>query len=335
MLYDWYNSISFAQPSFLSLLLILPILMFWYFGNNRKRQGTMLVTTTHFISEVRSFKTWFANFPFVLRCLALACLIVALARPQQKFTQTNTEGQGIDIMLCFDISGSMMAKDFQPNRLEASKELAREFVASRLGDNIGIVIFSRVSFTLCPLTTYQDAVISQMENIKSGYLPEEGTAIGSGIATCVDRLKDSKSKSKIIILLTDGVDYGGTIPPDIAMEMAKLYRIKIYSIGVGSAIELEEDVETDTGPRRQKQMLEFNEHLLQDLAKQTGGQYFNAKNKEALRTVYASIDQLEKTTIKKTNYERADDKFLPWVIAAIALLFFEALLRYTVFKKFP
>jgi Ca-activated chloride channel family protein len=238
-------------------------------------------------------------------------------------------------MLCFDISGSMMAKDFQPNRLEAAKELAQEFVMSRTGDNIGIVIFSRVSFTLCPLTTYQNAIISQMDNIRGGYLEEEGTSVGSGIATCVDRLKDSKSKSKIIILLTDGVDFGGTIPPDIAMEMAKLYKIKIYSIGVGSAIELEEDVETDTGPRRQKQMLEFNEHLLQDLAKQTGGQYFNAKNKEALRTVYASIDQLEKSTIKKTNYERAHDKYLPWLIAAIFLLLIEILLKYTLFKKFP
>ncbi|MEJ7678437.1 MAG: VWA domain-containing protein [Segetibacter sp.] len=335
MLYKWYQSISFAEPYALSLLLILPILMFWYYDNNRKRHGSMLITTTNFINDIRSSKTLFFNFPFILRCLALACLIVALARPQQKFTETNTEGEGIDIMLCFDISGSMMSKDFEPNRLEASKELAKDFVLSRAGDNIGIVIFSRVSFTLCPLTSYHDAVLSQMENIRSGYLTEEGTAIGSGLATCVDRLKDSKSKSKIIVLMTDGVDYGGLIPPDIAKEMAKLYKIKIYAIGVGSAKELEEIVETPYGTTRQKRTMEFNENLLQELSGETGVVYFNAKNREALKTVYSSIDKLEKSKIKRINYERAEDKFLPWVIAAAVLLFIEAFLRNTVFRKFP
>lgn len=335
MLYRWYQNISFEQPYALSLLLILPILMFWYFGNNKKRQGSMLITTTHFINQVSSGKTILQSFPFILRCLALVCIIIALARPQVKNTETNTEGEGIDIMLCFDISGSMMAKDFQPNRLEAAKELAKQFVLSRTGDNIGIVIFSRVSFTLCPLTAFHDAVISQMENIRSGYLEEEGTAIGSGLATSVDRLKDSKSKSKIIILLTDGVDYGGLIPPDIAKEMAKLYNIKIYSIGVGSAIELEEVVETDIGPRKQRQKLEFNENLLQELAKETGGRYFNAKNKEELQTVYSSIDKLEKSKIRKINYERTEEKYLIWGIAAVTLLLIEALFRYTVFRKFP
>jgi Ca-activated chloride channel family protein len=295
----------------------------------------MLVTTTHFISEIKSYKTLLQNIPFYLKCFALACLIIAIARPQQKFTEENTEGEGIDIMLCFDISGSMMAKDFAPNRLEASKELAAEFVAGRAGDNIGIVIFSAVSFTLVPLTTYHDAVFAQMQNIRSGYLENEGTAVGSGIATCVDRLKDSKSKSKIIILLTDGVDYGGVIPPDIAMEMAKLYNIKIYSIGVGSAKELEEEVDTPLGRTRQKLTLEFNENLLQELAKKTGGQYFNAKSKEALQTVYSSIDKLEKSKIKRTTFHRFEDKYLPFAIAAFILLLLDVVLRFTVFKKFP
>jgi Ca-activated chloride channel family protein len=295
----------------------------------------MLVTTTHFISEVKSYKTAFQNIPFYLKCLALSFLIVAIARPQQKFTEENTEGEGIDIMLCFDISGSMMAKDFSPNRLEASKELAMEFVSGRPGDNIGIVIFSAVSFTLCPLTTYHEAVFQQMQNIKSGYLENEGTAIGSGIATCVDRLKDSKSKSKIIILLTDGVDYGGVIPPDIAKEMAKLYKIKIYSIGVGSAKELEEEVETPLGRQRQKLTLEFNENLLKELAQETGGVYYNAKSKEALQEVYANINKLEKSKIKRTTFHRFEEKFLPFVIAAIALLLLDVILRFTVFRKFP
>jgi Ca-activated chloride channel family protein len=295
----------------------------------------MLVTTTHFIGEVKSYKTLFQNTPFYLRCLALACLIVAIARPQQKFTEENTEGEGIDIMLCFDISGSMMAKDFLPNRLEASKELAMEFVSNRPGDNVGIVIFSAVSFTLCPLTTYHDAVFAQMANIRSGYLENEGTAVGSGIATCVDRLKDSKSKSKIIILLTDGVDYGGTIPPDIAKEMAKLYNIRIYSVGVGSSKELEEDVDTPTGRTRQKFTLEFNENLLQELAKETGGQYFHAKSKEALQAVYSSIDKLEKSKIQRTTYHRFEEKYFAFVIAALAFLILEVVLKFTVFRKFP
>jgi Ca-activated chloride channel family protein len=295
----------------------------------------MLVTTTHFISEIKSYKTLFQNIPFYLKCLALTFLIIAIARPQQKFTEENTEGEGIDIMLCFDISGSMMAKDFLPNRLEASKELAMDFVANRAGDNVGIVIFSAVSFTLVPLTSYHDAVFAQMQNIRSGYLENEGTAIGSGIATCVDRLKDSKSKSKIIILLTDGVDYGGTIPPDIAKEMAKLYQIKIYTIGVGSGKELEEEVETPMGRQRQKLTLEFNENLLKELAKETGGQYFNAKSKEALQTVYSSIDKLEKSKIKRISYHRFEEKYFPFVIAALFMLMLEIILRFTVFKKFP
>lgn len=295
----------------------------------------MLVTTTHFISEVKSYKTLFQHIPFYLRCLALVCLVIAISRPQQKFTEENTEGEGVDIMLCFDISGSMMAQDFVPNRLEASKELAMDFVANRAGDNIGIVIFSAVSFTLCPLTSYHEAVFSQMENIRSGYLENEGTAIGSGIATCVDRLKDSKSKSKIIILLTDGVDYGGTIPPDIAKEMARLYRIKIYTIGVGSGKELEEEVETPLGRTRQKLTLEFNENLLQELANDTGGQYFNAKSKEALQTVYSSIDKLEKSKIKRTTFHRFEEKYLPFVIAAIAFIILELVLKFTVFRRFP
>jgi Ca-activated chloride channel family protein len=335
MLYQWFEGITFAQPLALFFLILVPVIIYWFIKNNKKRQASMLVTTTHFIGEVKSYKTLFQNIPFYLRCLALVCLIIAIARPQQKFTEENTEGEGIDIMLCFDISGSMMAKDFSPNRLEASKELAMDFVNNRAGDNIGIVIFSAVSFTLVPLTTYHDAVFSQMQNIRSGYLENEGTAIGSGIATCVDRLKDSKSKSKIIILLTDGVDYGGTIPPDIAKEMAKLYNIKIYTIGVGSGKELEEEVETPMGRTRQKLTLEFNENLLKEIAKETGGQYYSAKSKEALQTVYSSIDKLEKSKIKRTTFHRFEEKYFPFVFAAILLLMLEIIFRFTVFRKFP
>jgi Ca-activated chloride channel family protein len=335
MLYNWFKNISFAQPLVLILLVIIPILIVWYRKKNKARQGSMLVTTIHFINEVRSYRTWFKHFPFVLRCLAIACIIVALARPQHKFTEQQTEGDGIDIVLCFDISGSMTEKDFPPNRLEASKEVALDFVKERAGDRIGVVIFSRQSFTLCPLTTDKNAVLSQISNIHSGYLTEDGTAIGSGLATSVDRLKALKTKSKIVILLTDGVDFGGTIPPDIAKEMAKLYKVKVYTIGVGSEKEIDEQVETPFGRMNNKKRLEFNEPLLKNIAEETGGQYFHATDREALQKIYTSINQLEKSRIEITSYNRYTEEYLPWLLMALGLIFIELLLRYTVFKKFP
>ena len=335
MLYDWFKTISFAYPYLLGLLFILPILIFWYRKNNMARQGSMIITTTHFIREVRSNRTWLKHFPFVLRCLAIASLIVALARPQHKFTEQQTQGQGIDIVLCFDISGSMTEKDILPNRLQASKDVALDFVSGRAGDRIGVVIFSRQSFTLCPLTSDMSTVLAQISRVQSGYLTEDGTAIGSGLATSVDRLKNSKTKSRIVILLTDGVDFGGTIPPDIAKEMAKLYKIKVYTIGVGSEKEVDEQVETPFGKMNNKKRLEFNEDLLIDIAKETGGQYFQATDREALEKIYASINQLEKSKIEVTSYNRFTEEYLPWLLSAFGLLLLEIVLRYTVFKKFP
>lgn len=335
MLYQWFQNITFANSEVLSLLLIIPILVVWYSGNSQKRRGSMLITTTHFLTNIRSFKTVFQHLPFILRCLALACLIVALARPQHKFTEEQTEGEGIDIVMCFDISGSMTEKDFLPSRLEASKEVAQAFVNERTGDRIGVVIFSRQSFTLCPITTDKTTVLSQIANIRSGYLEEEGTSIGSGLATSVDRLKDQKTKTKIIILLTDGVDFGGLIPPDIAKEMAKLYHIKVYTIGVGSEKEIDEQVQGPFGTMTNRKKLEFNEGLLKNIASETGGQYFHATDENGLAKIYASINGLEKSKIKITSYNRFTEEFLPWLIAAISLLLLEVLLRYTVFKRFP
>ena len=335
MLYDWYQHITFAWPEALSLLLILPILIFWYYTTVEKRRASMLLTTTHFISDVRSIKTWIQHLPFLFRCIALIFLIVALARPQHKFSEQQTEGEGIDIVLCFDISGSMTEKDFTPNRLEASKVVAKTFVDQRIGDRIGVVIFSRQSFTLCPITTDKNTVLSQIDNIKSGYLEEEGTAIGSGLATSVDRLKDSKTKSRIIILLTDGVDFGGMIPPDIAKEMAKLYKIKVYTIGVGTEKEVDEQVSTPLGNVINKKKLEFNEPLLKDIAVQTGGQYYHATDQETLKKIYASINQLEKSKIKIKTYDRFTEEFLPLLIIGLLFLLIETILRYSVFKKFP
>lgn len=335
MLTKWFQHITFAYPWIFGLLLLLPILIYEYMLRIRRSQASMLVTTTHFVEDVRTIKTALLHVPFILRCLALLCLIVALARPQLKFSEQQTTGEGIDIVLCFDISGSMTEKDFQPNRLEASKDVATQFVQGRQGDRIGIVIFSNLSFTLCPITTDMNTVVQQIQNIQSGYLQDEGTAIGSGLATSVDRLRNSKSKTKIIILLTDGVDFGGAISPDIARDMAKAYGIKVYTIGVGSEKEITEVVNTPFGPMTQRKKLEFNESLLQDLAQQTGGQYFHATDKSALEKIYASINQLEKSKVEITTYNRFTDKYLPWLLAGLSLLLIEIVLRYTVFRKFP
>lgn len=335
MLTEWYQNIEFAYPWVLGALLLLPVLIYEYIRRNGRQQSSLVITTTHFLKGAASFKTVLRHIPFALRCLAIICLIIALARPRERFTETQTSGQGIDIILCFDISGSMTEKDFNPNRLEASKQVASDFVKNRPGDEIGIVIFSNLSFTLCPLTTDHEAVLNQIANIESGYLQDEGTAIGSGIATSVDRLRNSKTKSKIIILLTDGVDFGGTIPPDLALQMAKYYGIKIYTIGVGSEKEIDEVVDSPLGPVVEHKKLQFNEPLLKSLADQTGGQYFHATDNDALSKIYASINQLEKSKIEVTSYDRYTDKFLPLLIAAFAFLLIEITLRYTVFRKFP
>ncbi len=335
MFNDWLQHIEFAYPWVFGLLLLIPVLIFEYSLRNKRSQASMLITTTHFVQDTRSYKTVFRHLPFILRCLALICLIIAMARPQLKFTEEQTNGEGIDIILCFDISGSMTEKDFDPNRLEASKEVAEDFVHNRPGDRIGIVIFSNLSFTLCPVTTDHNAVESQIQNIQSGELEEEGTAIGSGLATSVDRLRNSKSKSKIIILLTDGVDFGGAISPDIAKEMAKLYGIKVYTIGVGSEKEVSDVTNTPFGPMTQQRKLEFNEGLLKDISQSTGGQYFHATDKDALQKIYTSINQLEKSKVEVTTYNRFTDEYLPWLIAGLILILIEIILRYTVFKKFP
>jgi len=335
MLNEWLQHIEFTYPWVLGLLFLVPILIFEYARRNKRAQASMLITTTHFIEETKSIKTSLIHLPFVLRCLSLICLIVAMAMPRLKYTEEQTEGEGIDIVICFDISGSMTEQDFQPNRLEAAKSVAEQFVQGRRGDRIGIVIFSSLSFTLCPITTDHNAVLTQIKNIQSGYLQEEGTAIGSGLATSVDRLRSSKSKSKVVILLTDGVDVGGSVPPDLAKAMAQKYGVRIYTIGIGSEKEINEVVESPLGQITEKRKLEFNEGLLKDLASSTGGQYFHATDNDALRKIYDSIDQLEKSKIKVTAYNHYTNEFLPWLAAGIALLLLEIIFRYTIFRKFP
>jgi len=335
MIEEWLHINHFAYPWLLPLLVLIPFLILWYAKNYTKQTAALTVTTTHFLKQTINWRTRLKHLPFILRMIALSFLIIALARPQNKFNTEQTDGEGIDMVLCFDISGSMMEKDFLPNRLEAAKEVAAQFVTSRPGDRIGVTIFSSLSFTLCPVTTDHNAVINQIKNIQSGLLQEEGTAIGSGIATSVDRLRNSTSKTKIIILLTDGVDFGGKVSPDIGKEMAKLYGIKIYTIGIGSNVEMELPTQTPFGEVKQKRKLDYNENLLKSIAEETGGLYFQAGDKEKLKTIYANIDTLEKSKITITKQELFSDKYFLFLAIGLAIIIVELALRLTALKKYP
>ena len=259
---------------------------------------------------------------------------MALARPQTKFDEQNAEGEGVDIVLCIDVSGSMTAQDLTPNRLEAAKNVAIDFVNKRLTDRIGIVIFSGESFTQCPLTTDRNVLISAIQNIRNGLL-EDGTAIGSGLGTSVDRLRTSKSKSKVVILLTDGENNGGLIDPKTAKEIAKAFAVKVYTIGVGTDGYAPQPVNTPMGIVMQNGKVSIDEKLLKEIAFETGGKYFRAKDNEGLVGIYDEINGLEKSKVEITTLTRYTEKFIPFVIAALALLLLEVLLRFTVFRKFP
>ena len=294
----------------------------------------MGISTTRGLSRTRSWKNTFQNVPFIVRLLALCCIIMALARPQLKFEEQQSEGEGVDIVLCIDVSGSMTAQDFTPNRMEAAKKVAEDFINNRPDDRIGIVIFSGESFTQCPLTTDHYVLTSQIQQIRNGLL-EDGTAIGSGLATSVDRLRNSKAKSKVIILLTDGINNGGLIDPATAKEIAKTFKIKVYTIGVGTDGYAPTPVSTPMGIVMQNEKVAIDEKLLRNIADETGGKYFRATDNQSLQSIYASIDRLEKSKVEIVTFRRFTEKFYPFIFAAMALLLLEIILRFTLFKKFP
>lgn len=266
----------------------------------------------------------------------MACIIAALARPQYQLEEQVAEGEGIDIMLCIDVSGSMKATDLQPNRLEAAKAVAIDFVRKRMTDQIGVVIFSGESFTQCPLTTNYAVLEQAIAAIRNGLL-EEGTAIGSGLGTSVDRLRNSKAQSKVVVLITDGVDNGGLIiDPETAKEIAKAFGVRVYTIGVGTEGYAGTPTRTLLGDTiMDMQKVAIDEKLLTRIAQETGGRYFRAKDNEGLKKIYSEIDGLEKTAVQVVRTTRAVEKFAPFAIAAMVLLLLEILLRYAVFRKFP
>lgn len=334
MFFDYFHTIDFANPEFFWLGLLLPLMIAWYIIKNNSRQAAFKVSSIKNFKGMSSWKNIFRHTPFILRLLALACIIIALARPQTSAEEQQAEGEGVDIILCIDVSGSMTAQDFTPNRMEAAKKVAEDFVSKRLTDRIGIVIFSGESFTQCPLTTDKAVLQSAIENIRNGLL-EDGTAIGDGLSTSVDRLRSSKSKSKIVILLTDGENNGGLIGPTNAKEIAKAFGVKVYAIGVGTEGYAPFPIKTDLGVIIQQQKVTIDEKLLKQISGETGGKYFRAKDNKSLESIYQEIDRLEKSKVEISKLTRYTEKFFPFIMIALALLLLEFLLRFTIFKKFP
>jgi Ca-activated chloride channel homolog len=333
LLFDYFKNIEFAQPIFFALAILLPLLIFWYIKTNKKRSAAIAVSSL----AAKGLDSWKANFrhlPFICRLLSISCIIIALANPQTKNDEQHAEGDGIDIMLCLDVSGSMTAQDLLPNRLEAAKNVAIDFVNKRKNDRIGIVVFAGESFTQCPLTPDHGILINAIQNIHSGLLLD-GTAIGDGLGTGVDRLRSSKAKSKIIVLLTDGENNGGLIDPKTAKEIAKSFNIKVYTIGVGTDGEAERPAQTPMGVQMQKIKVSIDEKLLKEIAGETGGKYFRAKDNKGLENIYTTIDTLEKSKVEISTTTNFTNKFLPFAIAAVFFLLLEILLRYLVFRKFP
>jgi len=316
------------------LLLLIPI-VFWYIWEMHKSDASIQISThRNLVSFPKSRKIKFRHFLFVLRTLAITSIIIALARPQASNSWRTQNTEGIDIMMALDLSGTMLAEDLKPNRLEAAKAVATEFILSRPNDNIGLVVFAKESFTQCPLTIDHAVLINLFNSVKYG-LVDDGTAIGLGLANAINRIKDSKARSKVIILLTDGSNNCGDIAPITAAEIAKTFGIRIYTIGVGTTGIVNIPVPTPMGIQYQQVQSDFDGKSLQDIANLTGGRYYNAKDNSKLRRIYQSIDQLEKTKISVREYSKKEEQFYVFSFLAFMFLVLEILIRNTILRRIP
>ena len=326
---------TFLHPHFFYLLLLLAPMIGWYVWKQKELHASLQISSLKGFSRVRrSRKTYLRHVPFALRCLTLIFLIIALARPQSTDSRRNVTTEGIDIMISLDISGSMLAMDFEPNRLEAAKDVATEFVAGRDNDKMGLVIFAAESFTQCPLTVDHAALTNLIRDVDLNML-RDGTAIGLGLATSVKRIKESDAESKVIILLSDGVNNKGEIHPLTAAEIAQSFGIRVYTIGVGSHGTAPFPVNTVFGQQVQEMEVRIDEEMMQQIADMTGGRYFRATDKTKLREIYNEIDQLEKTKIEVKEYSRRSEEFIPFALLALAFLLSEVLLRNTILRNLP
>jgi len=326
---DW----EFAHIEFLWALTVIPLLVLWYVLKYWNRQAVIGYSTAQFFEGKTGWKSKMHHALFVLRVLTIGTIIVALARPQSSSSWQDVKTEGIDIVIAFDISSSMLARDFEPNRLEAAKEVAIEFIKNRPNDRIGLVVYSGESFTQCPLTTDHDKLINLFGQLENGMVTD-GTAIGMGLANAVNRLKESTAKSKVVILLTDGESNMGSIPPITAAEIATTFGVKVYTIGVGTKGQAPMPVQDMFGRIRYQNMdVNIDEETLTQIAELTNGQYFRATDNASLESIYAEIDTLEKTIIEETQYEKKYEEIFPLALIALALLLSELILRKTLFKS--
>ena len=331
------TNVTFLNPGFFWLFLLIPIAIAWYFWTRKTQSATLKMSSLQGFKNSKSVLAKLKPALFVMRILALSALIIAMARPRTVDISSQTKTtKGIDIVLAIDVSSSMLAKDLKPNRMEALKEVASNFVESRPNDRIGLVLYAGESYTKVPVTSDKAVVVNGLKGIKFDNVLQDGTAIGTGLATAINRLKDSKAKSKVIILLTDGVNNSGTIEPETASDIAKEFGIKVYTIGLGSngMAQYPYSIAANGDFIFRMMKVEIDEQLMKNIAKNTGGKYFRASSNSKLETIYNEINKLETTEIEELKFYDYDEKYRPFLIFAGLLLLLEVGLRNTVYRSF-
>lgn len=331
---------TFANPIYFLLLLLLVPYIIWYILRNDRHEPSLQVSTISMYDKMpKSYKLWLRHLPFVLRVAGMSLLICVLARPQSTDSWQSSEVEGIDIMMAVDVSTSMLAEDLKPNRLEAAKQVAADFINGRPNDNIGLTIFAGQAFTQSPLTVDHTVLLNIFNNVSCDMVLngtiEDGTAIGDGIANAVSRLKESKAKSKVIILLTDGSNNRGEISPLTAAEIAKTFGIRVYTIGVGTNGQAPYPVHTFAGTQYVSVDVEIDENTLQQIAATANGQYYRATSNTKLKEVYEQIDKLENTKLNVKDFSRKNEEFQPFALAAVLCILLELLLRLTILRRIP
>lgn len=325
---------TFVYPHYFWLLLLVPLFI-WLYIQRRKRPATFTLSSLQAFQGMKpSWRVLLHWLPFALLLLSYCLIVVALARPQSSSSHSSQSTEGINVVLAVDASGSMLAQDLKPNRMEAAKSVAADFVTSRTNDNIGLVVFAGESYTQCPLTTDHVMLINLIHSVQMG-LVSDGTAIGSGLATSINRLKDIEAGSKVVILLTDGTNNSGAIAPQTAAEIAKSFGIRVYTIGVGTKGQAPSPVQTVFGIEYVMMPVEIDEAMLQSIADMTGGKYFRATDNESLRKIYAEIDQMEKVKLKVENFTQKAEHYPIFLWSALALAFLGLVGRSTLFRNVP
>lgn len=325
----------FANIEYLFLLLLLIPYILWYILRRKNTEATLQISDARVYAHTpNSFRIYLLHAPFLLRVIAIIMIILVLARPQTTNSWQNSEIEGIDIMLAIDISTSMLAEDLKPNRLEAAKDVAAEFINGRPNDNIGLTLFAGETFTQCPLTTDHAVLLNLFESIRAGII-EDGTAIGMGVANAVTRLKDSKAKSKVVILLTDGTNNMGEISPLTAAEIAKSFGIRVYTIGVGTNGTAPYPYPTARGVTYINVPVEIDEKMLTQIAAVTDGQYYRATSNSKLKEVYEQIDKLERTKLNVKEYSKRREEYYIFALIAFLCILLEVILRNSILKKIP